>query len=266
MELRGSSVLLTGATGGLGAAIARALHREGASLVLTGRKQELLDPLAAELDAVAAPCDLTDRASLNALLAAHGNVDILVANAGVPATGNVDTYSEDEMDRVIEANLTAPLQMVRALLPGMLERGRGHIVLVSSLGGKVATPSSSMYSATKFGLRGFGLALAQDVAGTGVGASVLTLGFIRDAGMFSKSGGPEVLPPGVGTSSPEEVAAAAVTAIRKNRTEITVAPVPMKLGAVFGSALPRVAAAAQKASGGHAVAEKMGEAQSTWRS
>ncbi|MDQ8044104.1 MAG: SDR family NAD(P)-dependent oxidoreductase, partial [Solirubrobacteraceae bacterium] len=218
------------------------------------------------LGAVAAPCDLTDRAALNALLADHSDVDILIANAGVPATGTLDTYDEAEVDRVVEANLTAPIQMTRALLPGMIARGRGHIVLVSSLSGKVASPGSSMYSATKFGLRGFGLALRQDLGGTGVGSSVLTLGFIRDAGMFSKSGGPEVLPPGVGTSSPEEVAAATVTAITKNRAEITVAPVPMKVGAVFGSALPRIAAVTQKASGGHAIAERMGDAQRSWRS
>ncbi|MEN0015935.1 MAG: SDR family NAD(P)-dependent oxidoreductase, partial [Solirubrobacteraceae bacterium] len=92
MELRGSTVLLTGATGGIGAAIARALHAEGASLVLSGRNRELLDPLVAELGAVAAPCDLTDRAALNALLADHAGVDILIANAGVPATGTLDTY------------------------------------------------------------------------------------------------------------------------------------------------------------------------------
>jgi short-subunit dehydrogenase len=156
--------------------------------------------------------------------------------------------------------------MVRALLPGMQQRGRGHIVLVSSLSGRVASPGSAMYSATKFGLRGFGLALRQDLDGTGVGASVLTLGFIRDAGMFEKSGGDEVLPPGVGTSSPEEVAAAAVSAIRKDRAEVTVAPLSMRVGTMFGSALPRVAAATQKVSGGHAIAEKMGDAQRGWRS
>lgn len=266
MDLRGSSVLLTGATGGLGAAIARALHREGAQLVLTGRNRALLDPLAEELGAVASPCDLTDRAALKELLAAHSSVDILIANAAVPASGLLESFDEDELDRIIEANLTAPVQMVRALAPQMVKRGRGHIVLVSSLSGKVASPGSSMYAATKFGLRGFGLGLRQDLAASGVGVSIVSPGFIRDAGMFAKSGAESSLPAGVGTCTPEEVAAATISVITKNRAEATVAPLPMKVGAVFGSALPRVAAFTQAKSGGKAISDAMAEGQASFRS
>ncbi|MDO9356198.1 MAG: SDR family NAD(P)-dependent oxidoreductase [Solirubrobacteraceae bacterium] len=266
MDLRGSTVLLTGATGGLGAAIARGLHAEGAKLVLSGRKVELLEPLAEELGAVAAPCDLTDRAALEALLTEHAGIDILIANAAVPATGELDSYSGEEIDRIIEANLTAPIQMCRALAPQMRGRGRGHIVLVSSLSGKVASPGGSMYSATKFGLRGFGFGLRQDLHGTGVGVSIISPGFIRDAGMFAKSGAEDSLPAGVGTCTPEQVAAATVTAITKNRAEMTVAPLPMKVGAVFGSALPRVAAFTQAKSGGKAIAQRMAEGQAGFRS
>lgn len=266
MDLRGSSVLLTGATGGLGAAIARALHAEGASLVLTGRNRTLLDPLAAELGADAAPADLTDRAALQSLVADHPEVDILIANAAVPASGLLDSFSEAEVDRIIEANLTAPIQLVHALLPRLVERRRGHIVLVSSLSGKVASPGASMYAATKFGLRGFGLGLRQDLAEHGVGVSIVTPGFIRDAGMFAKSGAEDALPPGVGTCTPQEVAAATVSAITKNRAEVTVAPLPMKVGAVLGSALPRVAAISQKASGAKGIADRMAEGQASFRS
>lgn len=266
MDLRGSSVLLTGATGGLGAAIARALKAEGASLVLSGRNRSLLDPLAAELGAVAAPADLTDRAALQSLVTSHPQTDILVANAGVPASGPLDSFTEDELDRVVAANLTAPIQLVHALLPQLMQRGRGHIVLMSSLGGKVASPGSSMYAATKFGLRGFGLGLRQDLARHGIGVSIITPGFIRDAGMFAKSGAEGTLPPGVGTNSPEEVAAATILAITKNKAEVTVAPLPMKVGAVFGSALPRVAALSQKASGAKGIADRMAEGQASFRS
>ncbi len=266
MDLRGSSVLLTGATGGLGAAIARSLKSQGASLVLSGRNRSLLDPLAAELGAVAAPADLTDRAALTALAEAHGDVDILIANAAVPASGLLDSFDEAELDRIIEANLTAPIQLTRALVPGMVARGRGHIVLVSSLSGKVASPGSSMYAATKFGLRGFGLALRQDLVPHGVGVSIVTPGFIRDAGMFAKSGAEDALPPGVGTCTPEDVAAATVKAITGNRAEVTVAPFTMKVGAVFGSALPNVAAITQKASGAKGIADRMAEGQHSFRS
>ncbi|MBJ7472877.1 MAG: SDR family NAD(P)-dependent oxidoreductase [Solirubrobacteraceae bacterium] len=266
MHLRGSTVLLTGATGGLGAAIARSLRAEGASLVLSGRNRALLDPLAAELGGESAPCDLTDRAALKALVDAHTGVDIVIANAAVPASGDLESFEEDELDRIIEANLTAPIQMIRALVPGMIARGRGHIVVVSSLSGKVASPGSSMYSATKFGLRGFAFGLRQDLAAHGVGVSVVSPGFIRDAGMFAKSGAEGTLPPGVGTCTPQDVAAATVTAITKNRGEVTVAPLTMKVGAVFGSALPTVAAMTQKASGAKAIADRMAEGQASFRS
>ncbi|MBO9531756.1 MAG: SDR family NAD(P)-dependent oxidoreductase [Solirubrobacteraceae bacterium] len=270
MQLRDSTVLLTGATGGLGAAMARALRAKGANLVLTGRNRALLDPLAEELGAVAAPCDLTDRVALNALLEEYRGVDALIANAAVPATGLLDSFTEEELDRIVAANLTAPIQMARALVPAMVERGRGHVVVVSSLSGKVASPASSMYSATKFGVRGFAFGLRQDLEGTGVGVSVVSPGFIRDAGMFAKTlanaGGDDVLPPGVGTCTPEQVANATVDAILRDRFEVTVAPLPMRVGATFGLAFPRVAAKTQKLSGAKEISEKVANAQAGWRS
>lgn len=266
MELQGASVLLTGATGGLGAAIARALHTEGCSLVLSGRNETLLDPLAAELGATAAPCDLTDRAALRALIGAHQDTEILIANAAVPASGELASFSEAELDRIIAANLTAPIQLVRALVPGMIERGRGHIVLVSSLSGRVASPGSSMYSATKFGLRGLGLGLRQDLAAHGIGVSIVSPGFVRDAGMFAKSGAEDALPSGVGTTTPEAVAAATVDAIRRDRREVLVAPATMKAGTVLGGLFPGVSARTQKFSGGARIAKRMADGQADFRS
>jgi short-subunit dehydrogenase len=266
MQLRGKTVLLTGATGGLGGAIARALHREGCSLVLTGRNVEILDALADELSAVAAPADLTDRAQLLALCAAHPKVDILIANAGVSSTGAIDSYDEEGLDRIIEANLTAPIQMARALTPAMVARGSGQVVLVSSLSGRVASPLSAMYSATKFGLRGFGLGLRQDLAGKGVGVSLVAPGFVRDAGMFADSGAESSLPKGVGTVTPEQVADATILAITKNRAEVTVAPVAMRVGTMFGAMMPRVSARVQAASGGAELAAQMAAARKPERS
>jgi short-subunit dehydrogenase len=141
----------------------------------------------------------------------------------------------------------------------MVQRRRGHLVFVSSLSGKVASPVSSLYSASKFGLRGFALAVRQDLRGTGVGASSILPGFISDAGLFADSGAE--LPPGVGTKTPNDVAAAVITAVQRNRAEIAVAPLGLRLGAGFASVLPSVAAAVTRLTGGDKVAHQLSEGQ-----
>ena len=118
----------------------------------------------------------------------------------------------------------------------MRERGDGHLVFVSSLSGKAPSPRSSVYASTKFGLRGFALCLRADLAGTGVGVSLVSPGFIRDAGMFADSGAKP--PPGIGTSTPEEVAAGVVKAIERNKVEIAVAPVQPARSPTSGSPAP----------------------------
>lgn len=267
MQIGGATVLLTGASGGIGNAVARRLVADGAHVVLSGRNVELLTTLRDELGDAAsiAPCDLADPAQLAELAAAHQHVDILVSNAGVPASGALDSFTGAQLDRIVAANLAAPIHLTHALVPGMISRGRGHVVFMSSLAGKVASPGSSLYAATKFGLRGFSFGLRQDLDGTGVGTSVISPGFVRDAGMFAKSGQEGTLPPGVGTSSPEEVASAVAQAITRNRMEITVAPMAMRLGTTIGSALPRVAALTQRASNAHELADRMAEGQHSYR-
>src|SRR4051812_37763456 len=150
MELRGSSVLLTGATGGIGHAIARALHREGASLLLTGRRTDVLEPLAAEVGGRATAVDLSDRAAVDRLLEEAADVDVFVANAALPASGDALDFSVDQIDRALEVNLRSPIIMSRVLGERMAGRHRGHIVLISSLSGKSGQAASSIYSATKF--------------------------------------------------------------------------------------------------------------------
>jgi short-subunit dehydrogenase len=240
VQIAGSTVLLTGATGGLGHAIARSLAGRGASLILTGRRSEVLGPLAAEVGARALSVDLSDRAAVDRLIAESGEVDILVANAALPATGPLESFSVEEIDRALEVNLRAPIVMAKALSPAMVARGRGHLVFMSSLSGKAATPSSALYNASKFGLRGFATAIRADLRASGVGVSTVLPGFIRDAGMFADSG--VKLPPGIGTRAPEDVAKAVVTAIERNRAEIDVAPLALRASTLFASVAPELAA------------------------
>ncbi|HWD70774.1 MAG TPA: SDR family NAD(P)-dependent oxidoreductase, partial [Solirubrobacteraceae bacterium] len=172
MKVDGSRALLTGATGGLGAALAKALHEKGSELLVSGRRQAVLEPLAGGLGARAIAADLGRRDDVERLVRDAGDVDILVANAALPASGLLLELSQSQIDTMLEVNLNAPIALVRALAPAMVARGRGHIVLISSLSGKSAGPASSIYSATKFGLRGFAHGVRSDLRGTGVGVSV----------------------------------------------------------------------------------------------
>jgi short-subunit dehydrogenase len=263
MELRGSSVLLTGATGGIGHAIARQLHAAGASLLLTGRRTDVLEPLAAEIGARATPVDLSDRAAVERLIDEAGAVDILVANAALPASGDILDFSLDQIDRALEVNLRAPIMLSRVLGERMVERGSGHIVLISSLSGKSGQAASSIYSATKFGLRGFGQGLRGDFAPRGVGVSVVFPGFIRDAGMFHESGAK--LPKGVGTSTPDQVAAGVIRAITQDKGEVDVAPIGMRAGSTFASIAPSVSAKVAKRLGGDKIAAELAAGQADKR-
>jgi uncharacterized protein len=256
VNLAGRTVLLTGATGGLGHAIARRLHRAGARLVLTGRRSEVLDALAAETGGRAVAVDLADVAAVERLGAEHADVDVLVANAGLSASGHVLSFSVEEMDRALAVNLRAPMVLARIVGERMAERGSGHIVFMSSLNGKAGTLRAAVYGATKFGLRGFAQGMRQDLRGRGVGVSAVFPGFVRDAGMFADSGAK--LPPGTGTVSPEAVAEAVVRAVERNRGEIDVAPVAMRIGTAFAGVAPEIAATVIRATGGAKVGDRIG--------
>ncbi len=255
MQISGSRVLLTGATGGIGHAIARALSRRGAKLILTGRRSDVLEPLAAELGGRALAVDLSDRAEVARLVAEAGDVDILVANAALPASGTLDSFSIEEVDRALEVNLRAPVILAHELAPAMVARGSGQLVFISSLSGKATTPGASVYCASKFGLRGFAGGLRTDLRPTGVGVSAIFPGFISEAGMFAEAN--VELPKGVGTSTPEQVAEAVVTAIEKNRGEIDVAPLSMRLGTTFAAIAPELAASVSKRMGAEGIARDM---------
>jgi len=236
--------LVTGATGGIGHAIARGLAGRGARLILTGRQTEVLGRLARELDAQVFAVDLADRRALQHLIERTEDVDILIANAALPASGRIAALTGDEIDAALDVNLRAPILLARSLAMRMAARGSGHLVFINSLSGKVAAPGASLYNATKFGLRGFAQSLRQELHGTGVGVSTIFPGFIRDAGMFARSG--VVLPKGVGTRSPEEVAIAVVRAIEHDRGEVDVAPVGLRAGALVAGVAPTVSATVQR--------------------
>jgi uncharacterized protein len=263
MDISGQTVLLTGASGGLGAAIARDLHGAGARLVLTGRRVEVLEPLASELDATIVTADLRDDRDLPRLVEEAGAIDILIANAGLGGSGWLLDLSEAQIDSVLDVNLRAPIKLTQAVVPGMRQRGAGHIVFISSLAGKAATPGTSLYNATKFGLRGFALAMRQELRAAGIGVSLISPGFVSEAGMFVDTG--VKLPPGVGTVTPARVASAVRRAIERDRPEVDVSAVGLLAATRFAYFAPEIAARLSAKLGARTVADGFAEGQADKR-
>jgi short-subunit dehydrogenase len=263
MNLSGRKTLLTGATGGLGRAIAEALASRGARLTLSARNQGALAELAAELPGEGhetAPADLAEPGAAERLAERAGPVDILVANAGLPGAGLLTDFTAEQVARALRVNLESPMLLARALYPSMVEKGSGQLLFIASLAGKAASPQSSIYNATKFGLRGFALGLRPDLAAHGVGVSLVSPGFIREAGMFADAGAKP--PPAMGTASPAQVAAAVVKAIEGDRVEIAVAPLQQRIGAHLALISPSVGVRAQSGSAGQKAAAAIAEGHS----
>jgi short-subunit dehydrogenase len=259
VNLGGRTALVTGASGGLGQAIARGLAARGASLILTGRRAEALEELAEELRACTVVCDLADRDDVERLAMDAGDADVLVANAGVPASGFIGQVSVEQIDRAVDVNLRAPLLLARLLADGMAARGGGHIVFVNSMSGKTGTAGQSLYCASKFGLRGYAQGIREDLRPQGIGVSSVFPGFIRDAGMFHDSGAK--LPPYVGTKTPAHVARAVVRAIEHDRSEIDVAPLGLRVGAAIQGLAPELAARVQRRLGAAEIAARVADGQ-----
>jgi uncharacterized protein len=247
MNVTGARVLVTGASRGLGQQIARRLHAEGGRLILTGRNVEALSALARDLHAQVICADLSQAADVERLIAEAGEIDILIANAALPASGHLLELSQAQIDKMLDVNLRAPIALTRAFTPGMVERRRGHVVLMSSLSGKAASPVSSLYSATKFGLRGFAHGVRMDLRRSGVGVSTILPGFVSDAGMFADTS--VELPLGVGTSTAEQVCTAVLRSIEHDRMEVVVAPVPIRVGANIAALAPAMSAFFQQVFG-----------------
>lgn len=239
--LQGRCVLLTGASRGLGVHVARALAKAGANLVLVARSMEGLNAVQKEVEALGAQarCVQADLLQLDGLPnvvkeaeAAFGGVDVLVNNAALEVVGDFATLPLEKIDALLTVNLSAPIHLTRLLLPKMIQRGRGHILNVSSLAGQAGMPYWDVYSTTKHGLVGLTRSLRETCKSEGhpVDVSVVCPGFISEAGMYADmvelSG--STAPKALGTSSPEAVATACLNALVQNKAEVLINPMPIR--------------------------------------
>lgn len=186
MKFRDHTVLITGASSGIGAALARELSREGAALVLMGRRRERLEALVAELAAAGAWAavhvgDVTKRADLDAAVALaverYGRLDMAVANAGFGVVGTVETLEVEDYRRQFETNVFGLLETIKASLPE-LKKTRGRLVLIGSVAGYIATPNASPYAMSKFAVRALAMALRSELEPSGVTVTLISPGFV----------------------------------------------------------------------------------------
>jgi len=186
-DLSGKTALVTGASGGIGGAIARRLHGQGATVALSGTRQDALDSLASELGARVAvlPCDLSDLEAAGALPgrveAELGQLDILVNNAGLTRDNLAMRMKDEEWEQVLQVNLAAGFRLARASLRGMMKRRWGRIVAITSIVGQTGNPGQANYAASKAGMTGMSKALAQEVASRGITVNCVAPGFIATA-------------------------------------------------------------------------------------
>ncbi|HSP08136.1 MAG TPA: SDR family NAD(P)-dependent oxidoreductase [Candidatus Dormibacteraeota bacterium] len=263
-DLRGKTVLLTGASAGLGPHIARRLHRAGAKFVLSARSGPALRKLAKELGGSrVVVADLSLPGEPERLARAAGRVDVLVSNAGLPASGALTSYTIAQLDRALTVNLRAGIVLARELAPAMIKRKSGHLVFMSSVAGKVPTAAATLYHATKFGLRGFGLALREELWGSGVGVSVIYPTFVSKVGMWAETG--LKVNPMAGEVSPEQVAEAVWSAITKNRGEVDVVPFQVRAGVVAQALAPGLFTSIARSTGATRAIDDLTERQRSKR-
>ncbi len=247
-DVRGKTTLLTGAAHGIGAVTARALAREGMNLALVDRDPGPLNDVASEcaslgVHAVPIRADVTDPDDRGRLLAATdrelGPVDVLVNNAAIIEWVPFAEQEPGRISQTIDTNVTAPLQLARAVLPGMIRRRSGHVVTLASLEGKVGIPHTATYGATKAALLIWNAALRSELDDTGVGATAIAPGYVTDSGMWAAWGLPA--PKMSGAVTPEQVARAVVRAIHQNPQEIIVRNTPTRPLLALAALRPEIA-------------------------
>jgi short-subunit dehydrogenase len=258
-DLTGATVLITGGSRGIGPHIAQALVGEGAKVALVARSRAELEANARRLTAagaevLAVPADITSAQERRELVErverTLGPVDVLVNNAGGDLQREFHHLSEDEVQGILALNLTSAVLLTRLVLPGMLERGRGHVVNVSSMAGRVSFPYTEAYAAAKDGLIAFTRVLRADYRKRGVSGSTLILGPVGKTGVGARTA-EEVgikLPP-VGLVSPAKIAKLTVRAIRKDEAELAVLPGPAKLLRTAMDRFPGLGPAMNRATG-----------------
>jgi 3-oxoacyl-[acyl-carrier protein] reductase len=230
-DLTDKIALVTGATGGIGAAIARAIVAQGGSVAVTGTRQAVLDELCASIGPKAKGfvCDLGDRAAVDALCPAveaeFGRVDILVNNAGITRDNLFIRMSDDDWDKVIEVNLTAAFRLTRAVLRGMLKRRSGRIIAMSSVVGVAGNAGQPNYAAAKAGLLGMTKSLAKEVGRRGITVNAIAPGYIQTAMVDALSEAQRASAvaevPADRFGTPEEIAAAVVFLASQEAAYIT---------------------------------------------
>ena len=263
IALRGARVLLTGASGGVGQALARRLAAEGSQLVLTGRRGDVLEALASEVGARAIVADLAVREDVARLIESAGEVDVLIANAALAGSGRLVSLDAEHIERAIAVNLRAPAVLAQAVAPAMAARGRGQIVFIGSLSGKAASGGAAVYSATKAGLRAFSLGLRMELAPEGIGVSLVSPGFIASAGMYADTA--IKLPAYMKAVPMARVIDAIVRAIEHDRGEIDVASLSMRVGADVANLAPGLAARVGRVIGASDLARQFEELQTEKR-
>jgi short-subunit dehydrogenase len=235
---KGTTALVTGASRGIGPLIAAAVAARGGHVVLTGRSAADLQAVASALTADGAdvsviPADLAEPGAAERLARAvtqqHGGIDLLVNNAGGDPLREFHTLTIGENLRTLQLNLIAPVALTHAVLPGMLARGRGHVVNISAMAGRVSFPYTEAYAAAKDGLIGFTRVLRADYHARGVSASVLILGAIRGAGQGQRMLEEAGMKPSAFMAPAQAVARAVVTAVAKDRAELVIQPGPGRL-------------------------------------
>ena len=228
--------------------------------MLSARNEDALQRLAKEVgESRVIVADLSKVGEPERLAKEAGDVDVLVSNAGIPASGRLALLAIEQIDRAIAVNLRAGMILARELAPAMVKRKQGHIVFMSSVAGKVPAAGSSVYNATKFGIRGFGLALREELWGTGVGVSVVCPTFVSEAGMWAETG--LKANPIAGEVSPAQVADAVWKAIVKNWADVDVAPIQLKASLKVMAVAPGLFATVARSAGATRPNEELGERQ-----
>jgi short-subunit dehydrogenase len=266
------TALVTGASHGIGPFIVRALAKEGMNLALAARSGNELEQVATAADiratgvhVLTVPTDVTERDARSALVTTaertFGSVDVLVNNAGGDLQREFHHYTAEDVEALIQLNLTGPIELTRLLLPGMLQRKRGHIVNISSLGGSIGFPYTEVYSAAKDGLIGFTRVLRVDYRKQGVSSSVLILGSIGGAGTGART----MEEMGLHLSAmdkaflspPEAVAQAVLKSIRRDQAEIVIMPGPGRLMRALMTLFPGMGPTMNQMTGGTRVIKQV---------